>query len=218
LPPAPGALATDTFTRTAAGGWGTGELGGAWSTTGAAANFSVASGIGTQRMNTLGSTVATYLNGVSSASTDLAVTMSIDSSATGGGFYASFQGRRVGTVGDYRGKLRVYSTGAVSLGVSRMVGTTETSLKAVTVPGLTYTGGDQLRVRVQVTGTSPTTVRAKVWRVGTTEPVAWLVSSTDSTAALQVPGGIGLVSYLSSTATKAPVYARFDDLAATSVG
>ena len=86
------------------------------------------------------------------------------------------------------------------------------------MPGLTYAGGDQVRVRVQVTGTAPTTVRAKIWRVGTTEPVAWLVSATDSTAALQVPGGIGLVSYLSSTAPKAPLYARFDDLAATSVG
>jgi hypothetical protein len=169
-------------------------------------------------MSTAGTTVATYLGGVSSTSTDVQVTMSLDQPVTGSGTYAWLQGRRVGTVGDYRAKFHFYSTGVVNLGVERMVGTTETALQVVAVPGLTYVAGDQLRVRVQVSGTSPTTVRAKVWRVGDTEPATWLVAATDSTAALQVPGGIGLASYLSGTSTNAPVLAQFDDLAASSVG
>ena len=44
-PPGPVALATDTFTRAVSGGWGAGEVGGAWSTVGSAANFSVAAGV-----------------------------------------------------------------------------------------------------------------------------------------------------------------------------
>jgi len=143
--------------------------------------------------------------------------VSLDKAATGSGIYVSLQGRKVAT-GDYRAKLRFYSTGAVTLGVYRTVGATETALQVAVVPALTYAGGDQLRVRVQVTGTSPATVQARVWRVGAAEPATWLVSSTDSTAELQVPGGIGLVSLLSSTSTNAPVVARFDDLAASIVG
>ena len=214
----PVALAADTFTRTVSSGWGTGELGGAWSTVGSAANFSVAGGVGNQQVSTAGSTVATYLSGVSSTSTDLQVTMSLDRPATGSGTYTWLQGRRVAAVGDYRAKLHFYSTGVVNLGVERVVAATETALQVVAVPGLPYAAGDQVRVRVQVSGTSPTTVRAKVWRVGGTEPATWLVSATDSTAALQEPGGIGLASYLSSTATNAPVSARYDDLTASTVG
>ena len=69
-------------------------------------------------------------------------------------------------------------------------------------------------MRFQVTGTNPTTVRAKVWKVGAAEPAAWLVSTTDSTAALQAAGGVGMWVYLSSAATNAPVVATFDDLVA----
>ena len=47
-------------------------------------------------------------------------------------------------------------------------------------PGLTYAAGDQLQMRVQTFGTSPTTVRAKVWKAGTTEPAAWTLTTTDS--------------------------------------
>ena len=72
-------------------------------------------------------------------------------------------------------------------------GATTTTLSQVNVPGLTYTAApQQLLLRLQVTGTSPTTVRAKVWLAGTAEPAAWLLTSTDSTAGLQAPGGVGV--------------------------
>ena len=65
-----------------------------------------------------------------------------------------------------------------------------------------------------MTGTSPTTVRAKIWRTGQAEPTAWLSSVTDSTAGLQVAGAIGLQSSLSSAATST-VVTRFDNFSAT---
>jgi hypothetical protein len=67
-------------------------------------------------------------------------------------------------------------------------------------------------VRVQAFGTSPTTFRAKVWKVGTPEPADWTASVTDSSAALQTAGHIGVGTYLSGSATNAPVTASFDDI------
>jgi hypothetical protein len=71
---------------------------------------------------------------------------------------------------------------------------------------------DQLRLRLQVTGTSPTTIRSKVWRDGAAEPAAWQVTAEDSTESLQKAGSVGLMTYLWGSATNFPVVVRFDDL------
>jgi hypothetical protein len=92
------------------------------------------------------------------------------------------------------------------------VGTTETVLQTQMVSGLTVAAGDKLNFKVQASGTSPTTLRAKVWKVGTAEPAAWGTSLTDNNAALQAAGSIGLEAYLSGSATNAPQVASFDDL------
>jgi hypothetical protein len=99
----------------------------------------------------------------------------------------------------------------------RVTGGTETALAQAAVPGLRVAAGQPLRVRLQVTGSSPTALRVKVWRATDPEPAAWLLQASDGTASLQVAGGLGLVSYLSSTATNAPVVVSFDDLRATAV-
>jgi hypothetical protein len=78
------------------------------------------------------------------------------------------------------------------------------------VSGLTYFALTNLRIRLQVVGTNPTTLRAKVWSSSGTEPAAWTASATDTTAALQAPGSVGLMSYLSGSSTNAPTVARFD--------
>lgn len=58
----------------------------------------------------------------------------------------------------------------------------EVSLQsAINAAGLSFVAGDQLKVRMQVTGTSPTTIRAKVRKLGTTEPATWRRSITDAT-------------------------------------
>ena len=122
---------------------------------------------------------------------------------------------RVAGVGEYRANVRIYSNGSVRLALSRTAGSAETVLvPAVELAGLTYSVGDRLLVRVQVTGTSPTTVQARVWKAGTPEPSTWLVSRTDTTPALQTPGSIGLNGYLSSSATNTPLTLLVDDLVA----
>ena len=85
------------------------------------------------------------------------------------------------------------------------------TLQAVPVGGLTYTAGQQLNLRVQVVGTSPTTVQAKLWPATGAEPAAWQATVTDSTAGLQSTGSVGLRAYLSASATNTPVTVRFDN-------
>ncbi|POH58186.1 hypothetical protein CVS28_12085 [Arthrobacter glacialis] len=68
---------------------------------------------------------------------------------------------------------------------------------------------------MQVTGTSPTTIRARVWEQGRPKPATWQRSITDTTAALQGPGSVGFASYLSGTANNAPLTVLLDNLKAT---
>jgi PKD repeat protein len=209
-PPA-NALAWDLFGRTVAGGWGTAQVGGPWTSTGTASRFGV-DGVGSHQL-TAGATLTSALNGVSATSADVSVTLSPDKLLTGGGSWLTLQGRTVGT-DLYGARVRLQPDGTVQLHLMR----TATALRGGTVSGLTYGAGDKLRLRVQVTGTSPTTINAKVWKADASEPAAWTYSITDSTAVLQAAGGLGIQSYLFGTATNAPVTIRYDDFNAVPVG
>ncbi|WP_431279650.1 PKD domain-containing protein [Leifsonia poae] len=205
--PAGNTLAQDAFTRTISNAWGTADVGGAWTGAGAATAYGVAGGTG-QIVDPAGSTKTQTLNGVTATSTDTSVSFTTDGVPTGGGTFVSAIGRLVGSTA-YEGRALLQANGAVQLQLLQ----SGNALQVLTVAGLTYTPGQQLRMRVQVFGTSPTTVRAKIWQAAQAEPAAWQVSVTDSTAALQAAGTIGLRSYLSGTATTTPVTVSFDNYA-----
>ena len=82
---------------------------------------------------------------------------------------------------------------------------------------LTYTAGQLYTIRFKVTGTNPTTLQAKAWVAGSSEPAAWNVSVTDSQAELQTSGAIGVRASLGSSATTMPTY-LFDNLNITNLG
>jgi PKD repeat protein len=209
-PPQEGApFASDAFERTVTNGLGSADVGGTWTISGGSTNFSVNNGSAALRSAVAGATENAWLNGVSSSNTDARVSLALQQAATGGGVMASLMGRVVGG-DDYRARVKVLSTGAVQLAVTRGA----TVLSSTTLAGLTYTTGEKLEVRLQVVGTNPTTMRAKLWRTGEPEPSAWQVSASDATAALQTAGSIGLQLYLSGSSTVVPLSVRFDDLMA----
>ncbi|MFT4233812.1 MAG: PKD domain-containing protein [Microbacterium sp.] len=188
-------LAADAFDRTATGSWGSADVGGVWTLSGTASQFSVSDGDGIIA-TTAGLTRTAYLNSVSSDSTDVTAQLSLDALPTGGSDYISVIARRANST-DYQARVVVTTAGAVQL----QLRTGSTNLKTVTVSGLTLVGGEDLMVRVQAFGTDPTTIQAKVWESGTTEPTAWQATATDSTAALQTTGGIGVGLYVASGIT-----------------
>lgn len=218
--PDPGALfASDDFTRTTSSGWGSADNGGAWTTSSGASLFSTTGSVGRIALTT-GSGPSIFLATPSVVSSDVRVIATTDKPATGGGTYATVLARRIAGQGDYRAKIRLISGGQVSVQLIRATtaGQENAIGSAVTVAGLSFAPQTGVRIRVQATGTSPTTIRAKVWAANATEPSAWTVSGSDSTAGLQSAGGIGLMGYLSSSATNAPIALTFDELRAGPVG
>ncbi|WP_150307655.1 LamG domain-containing protein [Planctomonas psychrotolerans] len=206
-PPDPQVLASDRFDRSVTGGLGTADAGGAWTLGSSASSYSVSGGIA--RLSTPpGAVRSGYLQNVSAIGSDVRATVSMLQPATGGGSYLSLLARK-NAAGEYIGKVKVLSTGAVSIQVTRG----GTSLHYASVPGIRYTTGDRLMIRVQAVGSAPTTIRAKVWAQGTTEPAGWQVSATDSTAGLQQAGYVGLRGDQTSTSTGTVVFA-FDDFVA----
>jgi len=211
----PTQYAADAFGRTVTNGWGSADLGGAWSLTGSASAFSVSAGTGRMVMPTAGSSFAAYLGGVSSSDTQLQVGVGLNKAQTGGGTYVSVIGRRFSSSTDYRVKLRFMAGGAIVETLERVVSGTEVALKAVTAP-VTYTPGAVVNVQLQVTGTSPTALRSMIWLRGTTQPTTWQASTTDNTSGLQVPGAVALLVYLSGSATNTPITTSFSAFSATS--
>jgi hypothetical protein len=153
------------------------------------------------------------LAGVSATSVDLVAGIRLDKRVNTGAAFVGTIGRRVGS-SDYRLKVRVDPAGAVIVYAIRLSGG-ETTLTSAAVPGLTYTAGALLNTRLQVTGPNPTTIRARVWLSTAAEPSTWQVSATDSTAALQTAGSVGLFTYISGASTNTPWVFRFDDFVAT---
>ena len=129
--------------------------------------------------------------------------------ATGNGTYLSTHASRVTGQGSYISKLRVTSTGAVTLELSRLnsAGAETVIQSATTISGLTYAVGDKLNVRTQVVGSSPATVRARVWKVGSIEPTTRAIGPRTA--------GLGLMWLGSARATNGPITVSVDQLVAT---
>jgi hypothetical protein len=211
------ALASDSFTRTAAtGGWGTADLGGAW-TTNPAAQFALTGTTGTISNPTAGKSGSALLN-ASARDVDVTFSVASDRVATGNGQYPAAIIRHQAGGQEYWIKLHITPTGAVFLGASAWSGTAETALGAEVATGLTQEIGIPINVRAELTGANPSTIVARAWDVGDTEPTAWMFSATNSTAALQSAGGIGLRATTSGSTTNSPTLFTFGDFQANTIG
>lgn len=208
----PVAVAADAFDRTVSGGFGEADTGGTWTVFGSSSRYSVQDGTGRHLLDVPGRTTNSLLGSVSATDVSAGVDISFDKVATGGGIYSHLSVRSVGT-NEYRLRLRAMPT-ATTLTLSRVVGGTETRLADILVPGLVYAPGQVWRLELDAIGTDPTTLSARLWDTAGSRPVLPLVSVTDSTAQLQVPGAVGLINYLSGSATNAPVTVMYDNFLA----
>ncbi len=200
-------LAADAFERTVASGWGTADSGGPWTLTGSAARFSVGGGAG-QMSLLAGNTLIGDLNNVSSRNDRVAVRFSVDKVVDG--TYIELRGRKVGT-DFYAARIRVSADGTARLYLLQG----GNGLGANLLLPFTITAGSQYNFVLDVSGTSPTTLSTKAWPVGDTEPAAWQLVRTDTFAALQTAGAVGLRGYLPGAATQAPVTISFHDFLLT---
>lgn len=204
--------ARDDFSRTLTSGWGTAPVGGPWTTAGAT---SVSSGAGRMRLGA-GASAAAALGALALPGADTRLAISPDKVPTGSGLYVWVAGRR-NAAGSYRLRLVLKNSVTASLSRVTAAGAETVIAPAIAVPGVSVTAGTRILVRVLVTGTTPSTIRAKVWPATATEPSAWQLTASDSTAGFGSAGGIGINAYLSSSATNAPITTAFDDLGVSRV-
>ena len=211
--PAGAAFASDGFTRSITNGWGSADVGGAWTTVGSASLFSVGSGSGAVHLGTAGVQGSAFLGSVTSSDTDLTLSVAVDKIPIGGPVYLTVTGRRVSAGNEYDVRMLLNADRSVNLWLTRQIGGVEATLTPeARVTGLTFAAGSVINVRLQVVGVGPTAVRARAWAAGSAEPTAWAASATDTTSGLQVKGGIGVLWYLSSKATNAPLAASISNL------
>jgi len=206
--PATGTIAQDGFSRTVSSGWGTADAGGAWSA--ASTSYSVSSG-SAAASHSVGSTRRSLLTSTSATNTTVTVDVAIDKAATGGGVTVGAVGRQIGSA-FYQARVRFNADGSLNL---QILNGSSTVLANTSMSGITYSPGQQIRLRVQTAGTNPTTIRAKAWPVSASEPANWMLTATDTASALQGAGSVGVESYLSGSATNAPVTVRYDNFLAT---
>jgi PKD repeat protein len=209
-PPTAQTFAADGFGRTT-GGWGSADVGGAYSIQGNASNYNVGSGVGTMRLTAAGAVRSAMLNSVSRRDVDIRTRIAVDKVAAGGAYFIYLVARR-NTNNEYRPRLLFNANGTLSVGASVLINGSESNLGAsAVVSGLTQGPNQFIWLRAQVTGASPTTIRVKAWADGQQEPAAWQFTATSSQAAVQSAGAVGLRAYLGGAATTAPVVVSFDD-------
>ena len=208
--PAP-VLASDTFTRNQAQGFGAAETGGQWTVRGPAEAYARTDGYGVLTMAKPGTLSAASLNSVSSTAADTATTFTLDKAPTGGGIYVSLVGRSVAAAGDYRAKVQLKSTGTYLTLVRTTAAGVETKIgNEMLVDKTAAKAGSVYNLRLVVSGVNATTLKAKVWQG--TEPAAWNVTGTDATVGLQKAGSIGILASLSGSAVNAPVSLKLDQI------
>lgn len=211
LGPATGPVfASDTFDRSRATGWGTADRGGNWRLAGPATDYAVSKGAGVIKLSNVpdGSQRGGYLPGIEQDRSDVTVTLQPSAALkTGSSMIASVQGRRISSDQDYRAVVRLTPGGGTSVAVIRVSASDQVDQPVqqisttVSTPGSSDTTDKPIPVsiRMQVIGTNPTTIRAKVWTGGAAEPQSWTVNASDSTTDLQRPGTIGLLAAGTST-------------------
>ncbi|MBX6388686.1 MAG: PKD domain-containing protein [Frankia sp.] len=217
--PSASTYAVDAFERTVTtNGWGTADTGGAWANAHGPGPRAVSAGAGVLTLATPGSQTGIYLPGVSATDTAVTVTLTADKPGSGNGTYLYVVGRRVSTNNEYRARLRITNANTVQLALTALIGSgTETTLVGeAPLAGVTFSPGTQIRVRFQVVGTGPTTLRLKAWPAGGDEPAGWARTGTDNTPALQASGAVGLTAFLSGSAATAPVVVQASDFRAMS--
>jgi CSLREA domain-containing protein/uncharacterized repeat protein (TIGR01451 family) len=212
LPPQGSIIASDSFSRSQANGWGQADSGGVYTVSTNAADFGVTGQAGTMIVPSATVTRRASLLSLSARDSDARVKFRADKAPAGGSFSAYLIAREASPGNEYRARLRAAPDGSTFIEISRLVGGVDTPIGTeMQIAGLTYSSSGAIWLRFEVAGANPTTLRARAWTDGGAEPGAWAIARIDSTASLQRPGSPGLMAYVGASTTNAPIAFSFDD-------
>jgi len=169
---------TDTFTRSVSSGWGSPDVGSAWSTSGGSASDYAVNG--SAGVHTLSTTDVTRRTSVTAAGPDFDLYCDITTSAlaTGDSLYGAVTARMLDSGNMYMARLEFTTSNTIVLVLRRLLADVSTDLGTYTLPGVTHVAGTYMRVRFQGVGSR---LRAKVYPVSDpVEDPTWHVSGVDS--------------------------------------
>lgn len=207
------AVATDAFGRTVANGWGTADLGGAWTNSGgAAADYNVAAGVGTASAGAVNSSRFTLLPGITNVDMDMQADNSVPVVATGASISTGLRMRQIDT-NNYYYIEQIRSTGgttSIQL-VSRVAGVS--TVIAGPVSKGAYSAGQMWTIRARVVGNL---LQAKLWLTSGTQPDLWDVEAVTSTLPAANPAGTRTILSTGNTNTL-PVVSSWDNVRITPI-
>ncbi|MGW5852081.1 hypothetical protein ACWFQ8_29745 [Streptomyces sp. NPDC055254] len=204
-------LAADDFGRVVgAGGWGTASDGHAYTlTSGSASERSVSSGRGVITLTSTPTTARIQTLSQACQDTDIRVGISVSATATGAALAPAVVTRFVSASEHYRLRVHFNTGGTIGLSVCRVAVQVDAG---ETVPGLTYTPGAVIQVRVRLIGHR---MLARAWATGTTEPITWHIDRTIVTSPI-TSGTVGMAGASLTGNTNVSPECRFDDFLAES--
>ncbi|MGW3809075.1 hypothetical protein [Micromonospora sp. NPDC005113] len=203
---------TDTFTRTAANGWGSASTGQVWATSGGtAADFAVSGGSGRHIL----SSVNVQRNSLVDVGAEN-VTVTVDVQPPGVPPGAPITHWVVARAADlnnhYIGRLDVAITGVVTIALyKRVAGVLSAALVPAVSVGM-HSSGNVWRVVFQTAGSS---VRAKAWKPASASDPGWQAAAVDSS--LTSGTQVGLLARRETGNTSGTVTVFYDNFAATSL-
>src|SRR5256886_3292035 len=182
------ALASDTFGRTVSNGWGSADVGGAWTILDNSSHWSVAPNAGTIAVAP-NSQERGILQSIQAQDVDLLTEVMLPQCA-GSSNCVAYSLARVSSGASptyYRiGLAQSTSVSTVRVRTQRSDGTNVARDLATSIPAV---NGAILWLHVQIQGINPTTLRARAWQNGSSEPSVWLLNVNDSNTAQQISNG-----------------------------
>lgn len=195
--PANTGVASDDFERTvAAGSWGSADVGGTYTLSAPATDWSVNGTHGVLVFTSVNTLMAALLN-TGSVNFDTKADITFDQLPLTNLIRSGVAARADVTLTNvYFAQVRIVSTGAVTLNIDKNVAGVGSTVATTTVPNLTMGPGGTLTIRFMGYGT---TLKAKVWGVGEVEPDTWNIEATD--ASLTTGSWSGLIALDESAVT-----------------
>ena len=196
----------DDFTRSVAGGWGSG-------TSGSYAGYASPDTLsvdGTNGRLTLaaGSSLSVLAGSAAAGDTRADVAVRLDQIA--GSAYFAFILRYQPDGSTYRGRLELDAKGTPTLTVSRVNGSKETQLSTVRL-GAPMAVGAWYKLSSSITGQSPVTIQSRLTKRDAAEAAPQLNTTDDSASRIGAAGRVGVWAYSSRSST-ANSLLRVDDL------
>jgi hypothetical protein len=177
----------DSFTRSVVAGWGSTDLGQAWTVSGTAANYSVNGSQGVQAHPAAAGTTMLATIDARSSNVEASVQFTADALDTGNSISAEVQVRRTDANNFYRAVANITSAQVLQIFIQKTVAGVTTTLETYNLtPVHTTTGVYTIKTRI-----SGTYLFAKIWEDSQVEPETWQVWATDSSLTTGTLVGVG---------------------------